>query len=59
VASIGAAVETTATSAPPPTVGDLKLPGTFTPEIPQQRPIDQLNGRFVNLRVRVCPNGGC
>ena len=59
VASIGAAVETTAASAPPPTIGDLKLPGTFTPEIPQQRPIDQLNGRLVNLRVRVCPNGGC
>jgi hypothetical protein len=59
IASIGAAVEAQAAEAPKPTVGDLKLPGTFTPDIPQQRPIDQLNGRLVNLRVRICPNGGC
>lgn len=59
IAGIGATVESQAKDAPKPTVGDLKLPGTFTPEIPQSRPIDQLNGRFVNLRVRVCPNGGC
>ena len=57
--SIGANVETNAKEAPKPMIGDLKLPGTFTPDIPQQRPIDQLNGRLVNLKVRVCPSGGC
>lgn len=36
-------------------ITDLKLPGAFTPDIPQVRPIDQLNGRVVNLRVRICP----
>jgi hypothetical protein len=60
VADIGANIETQAKEAPKPTVGDLKLPGTFTPNIPQQRPIDQLNGRFVNLRVRICTTAaGC
>jgi hypothetical protein len=60
IASIGANVESTAAEAPKPAIGDLKLPGTFTPDIPQQRPIDQLNGRLVNLHVRICPNaGGC
>lgn len=34
-----------------PTIADLNLPGVFSSEIPQIRPIDQLNGRLVNLRV--------
>jgi hypothetical protein len=60
VADIGATIAAnSASSTSQPTIGDLKLPGTFTPNVPAQRPIDQLNGRFVNLRVRVCPNGGC
>ncbi len=41
-------------SIPKPTIGDLKLPGVFNPDLPMQRPaIDQLNGRLVNLRVIV------
>ena len=60
IANIGATVESGAASAPALSVGDLKLPGTFTPDVPQSRPIDQLNGRMVNLRVRVCTNAnGC
>lgn len=57
--NIGSTIETNSKEAPKPMIGDLKLPGTFTPEVPQIRPIDQLNGRLVNLKVRVCPNGGC
>jgi hypothetical protein len=52
-------VESTTKEAPP-LITDLRLPGTFTPEVPQIRPIDQLNGRLVNLKVRVClPGQGC
>ncbi len=59
--NIGMSVETQSKETPPPAITDLKLPGTFTPEVPQSRPIDQLNGRFVNLKVRFCPPGaaGC
>lgn len=59
IENIGTAIETQAKDLPPPTIGDLNLPGVFTPEVPQIRPIDQLNGRLVNLKVRICPNGGC
>jgi hypothetical protein len=58
MASIGTSVETQAETTPPIVIGDLKLPGTFTPEIIQERPIDQLNGRLINLQVRICPPGG-
>lgn len=34
-----------------PTIANMKLPGVFNSDIPQFRPIDQLNGRLVNLRV--------
>lgn len=59
--NIGMSVETQSKETPPPAITDLKLPGTFTPEVPQTRPIDQLNGRLVNLKVRFCPPGaaGC
>lgn len=60
IENIGATVEAQAQTAPQPTVGDLQLPGTFAPGVPPPRPIDQLNGRMVNLHVRICPNaGGC
>lgn len=50
----------TQASAPQPAITDLHLPGTFTPDVPTSRPIDQLNGRLVNLKVRICPTtGGC
>jgi hypothetical protein len=58
IENIGTTIETQSQQAPPPVIGDFKLPGTFTPEVPQIRPIDQLNGRLVNLRIRVCPSGG-
>lgn len=57
LANIGTSVETQAEATPPFVIGDLKLPGTFTPEIIQERPIDQLNGRLINLQVRICPSG--
>lgn len=59
--NIAMTVETQAKDTEKPQITDLKLPGTFTPDIPQVRPIDQLNGRVVNLRVRICTNGnpGC
>jgi len=51
--NIGMNVETQSNdqTAEKPTISDLNLPGVFNPEIPQTRPIDQLNGRLVNLRV--------
>lgn len=58
IENIGATVESQSKDAPKPTVGDLQLPGTFAPGVPPPRPIDQLNGRLVNLHVRICPNGG-
>jgi hypothetical protein len=58
--SIATNVESTAKDAPPPQISDLRLPGTFMPDVPLPRPIDQLNGRFVNLKVRIClPGQGC
>jgi hypothetical protein len=58
--SIATNVESTAKDAPPPQISDLRLPGTFMPDVPLARPIDQLNGRFVNLKVRIClPGQGC
>ncbi len=59
VAAIGTTIATQAANPVQTSIGDLKLPGTFVPDVPQQRPIDQLNGRLVNLKVRICPNGGC
>lgn len=51
--SIGMSVETQSNdkTLEQPTIADLNLPGTFSSDIPQIRPIDQLNGRLVNLRV--------
>ncbi len=58
--NIGMNVETQSKTAERPAITDLQLPGTFTPNVPQNRPIDQLNGRFVNLKVRFCaPGSGC
>lgn len=53
--NIGMNVETQSNdkSIEKPSIADLNLPGVFTPGIPQQRPIDQLNGRLVNLHVIV------
>lgn len=53
VENIGMNVETQANdqSVEKPTIADLNLPGVFNPDVPQIRPIDQLNGRLVNLRV--------
>ncbi|MBC7386706.1 MAG: FecR domain-containing protein [Cryobacterium sp.] len=52
--NISSNVENGAKDADKAPIADLKLPGTFNAGVPQVRPIDQLNGRVVNLRVRVC-----
>jgi hypothetical protein len=53
--NIAANLEKQAQEPDRPQITDLKLPGTFKPDVPVMRPIDQLNGRMVNLKVRICP----
>ena len=49
--NIGMTIESQSKTGEQPKISDLNLPGVFTPGVPQTRPIDQLNGRLVNLKV--------
>lgn len=49
--NIGMTIESQSKTGDQPKISDLNLPGVFTPGVPQTRPIDQLNGRLVNLKI--------
>lgn len=53
LASIATTVGVQTQSQPAPSITDIKVPGTFQPNQPPPRPVDVLNGRNVNLNVKV------